>query len=201
MEQDLKEKYKEYREALLKECQWLNSSIYLFRRIIDRKEDMPRAYKIAPHFFGMVLHSLESNIIISSFKLFDRCGQRGFFNYLRFIESNIPLFSKLYMGRSISKEVIELDRKSILELEALENIKTRRDKIHTHLDKKYFTDRDKLHDETPIKWEDFGKIQKLMDEILVKYSVAFDGNQYSIDFVNMNDVDRIFKEIQNNQKD
>jgi hypothetical protein len=70
-------------------------------------------------------------------------------------------------------------------------IKFRRDKFHAHFDKEYFNDKGQLSNDAPIKQDDFNSLIEVMKDILNKYSAAYDGNLYTLDFMNAYDIDQV----------
>ncbi len=66
-----------------------------------------------------------------------------------------------------------------------------RDKYQAHFDKKYFFDIAKLQKDAPLDAPAVEQAVKLGEEILNKYSVAFDGLHDNIEPVNAADIDRL----------
>ena len=98
----------------------------------------------------------------------------------------------MLLGREqITVDVIEQDRKRIRSLEALENVRIRRDKFHGHFDKRYFFDRDRMDEDAPIGWKDLEGASDVMGKILNRYSVDYDGGLYSWKTVNIDDLRRL----------
>lgn len=200
------EKYfEEYREHLKAEIVRLISYVKLYRRLHERKKDRLAAMNIAPAFFQVTMDSLFTAIILWIDNLLSRKSERGFWNFLAFIENHRKLFdiSELQKRRDfqnghwmldrdpITFDTIQEDRCKIQNLKSLDSINLRRDKFHAHFDKDYFFDRKKISQDAPLMWKDMDGIFELMKSILNKYSSSYDGKTYHLVPFNVNDVDRV----------
>lgn len=204
-----KEKFfEEYRESLHQEIRYLASFITLFRHLYDKRCDRIKELNIAPAFFQTVEHALFTGIIHLSCNLFDRKanrGERGFKDFLIFVEKNIVMFSiealrkrrdkpdDYWFSRQKSITLVDIQnhRDKIANFVVLRHISTRRNKRYGHFDKEYFLDKDRLHKETPIKWGELDEIKDLASDILTTYSVAYDGSEYFSEPTNIKDIDII----------
>jgi hypothetical protein len=203
------QKFEEYRRYLGEEVRRLAMYIRVYRRLHERREDRLNELNIAPAFFGTVIDALFSVIILWVDKLFDEKGERGFFNFLTFIEYNRESISIAALQRRrgypdghrmlertpITLAVINEDRARIRALEALPSFKLRRDKFHGHFDKDYFFDRKRLRVEAPLKWDDLDHALNLMHEILERYSAPYDGQLHALAPLNIDDIDRLLDEL------
>ena len=197
--------FEEYRENLKAEIVRLISYMKLYRRLNERKADRLDVMNIAPSFFQVTMDSLFSAIILWVDKLLSVKSERGFWNFLTFIENNRKIFdiSELQERRNfpdghwmlerdpITFDTIEEDRAKIRNLKSLDSFKLRRDKFHAHFDKQYFFDRKKISQDAPLKWNDMDEVFELMKAILNKYSSSYDGNIYHLVPFNVHDVDRV----------
>lgn len=197
--------FEEYRENLKAEIVRLISYMKLYRRLNERKADRLDVMNIAPSFFQVTMDSLFSAIILWVDKLLSVKSERGFWNFLTFIENNRKIFniSELQERRNfpddhwmlerdpITFDTIEEDRAKIRNLKSLDSFKLRRDKFHAHFDKQYFFDRKKISQDAPLKWNDMDEVFELMKAILNKYSSSYDGNIYHSVPFNVHDVDRV----------
>lgn len=197
--------FEEYRENLKAEIVRLISYMKLYRRLNERKVDRLDVMNIAPSFFQVTMDSLFSAIILWVDKLLSVKSERGFWNFLTFIENNRKIFniSELQERRNfpddhwmlerdpITFDTIEEDRAKIRNLKSLDSFKLRRDKFHAHFDKQYFFDRKKISQDAPLKWNDMDEVFELMKAILNKYSSSYDGNIYHLVPFNVHDVDRV----------
>ena len=166
----------------------------------DRLAEM----NIAPCFFRVIIGALFSVIIIWVDKLFGKNSERGYINFLFFIENNVEIFgiSQLQRRRGypddhwmlkdrvpITFQTIKEDRDKIEKIEALANIRLRRDKFHAHFDKEYFFDRSKIDDDAPLTYSAIEQIIEVMGEIINRYSAAYNGNLYDLKPLNTKDID------------
>jgi hypothetical protein len=99
------------------------------------------------------------------------------------VENNRDIFV------SITFDSIESDRKKLKDIKSLSSFKTRRDKFHAHFDKDYAFQRKQISKDAPIKRNDLDEVIDIMKGILNKYSAAYDGQCYSLEPWNINDVD------------
>jgi len=201
---EVEKQFEKYRESLHFEVQRLASYISLYRHLHERMRDRLDEMNISPAFFQVTIDALLTAIVLWVDKLFGKSSERGFLNFLSFVENNREVFSIDELKRRkdypdghwmlnrepITFQTIETDRQKLEKLGSLPNFKLRRDKFHAHFDKKYFFNRSKLGDDAPIKWGDLNQIVDTMADILNTYSAAYDGNVYSLAPYNINDVDR-----------
>lgn len=202
-------KFEDYRCYLWEEVRRLAMYIRVYLRLHERREDRLEELNIAPAFFGIVIDALFSVIILWVDKLFDERGERGFFNFLKFIEYNQEGISISALQRrraypdghwmlnrtAITLAVIDADRDKIRTLDALPSIRLRRDKFHGHFDKNYFFDRKRLGVEAPLKGNDLDQALCVMHEILERYSAAYDGQLNALAPLNIHDIDHLLDEL------
>lgn len=180
----------EYRDNLRKEIHCFRDSASVLRQITDHTHDHLREINLAPGFFHVVEASLFSTVILWADKLFDEKGQRGFFNFLSFVEHNRDCLSVEELQRRkgypdghwmlqnripITAASIAADREKIRALAVLPSIRLLRDKFHGHFDKEYFFDRMRLSSNAAITWADLQEAGEVMGTMLNDYSVDFDG--------------------------
>jgi len=210
VEREKKEKeFREYRQYLSQEITTLASWIAIFRRLHTRRADRLDEMNIAPCFFGTVLDALYSGIILWVDKLLGDRSERGLLDFLSFVKKNIELFKVSELKRrkgcpagywllrreEITRETVEEDEHRIGNMRCLNSVKTRRDKYHAHFDKKYFFDRKQLTQAAPLKFGDLKGIVATVQEVLNKYSSQFDGEEYRIEPVDVNDVDYVLDSL------
>ncbi|WNV06125.1 hypothetical protein RP726_06835 [Candidatus Methylospira mobilis] len=88
--------YRKYlREEVLRFCGY----VAVYRQIQERKNDRLEAMNLAPAFFRTVESALYTSIIIWANTLFDTKGERGFFDFLTFIENNLKWLSVTELKR------------------------------------------------------------------------------------------------------
>jgi hypothetical protein len=209
--------FEEYREHLKSEVVRLVSYMKLYRHINEKRTDRLAEMNIAPSFFQVTLDALFSAIVLWVDKLLGKRSERGFINYLSFVENNIGIFAISELKRrknypdghwmlnrkAITYQTVVKHRKQIAALESLPHFSFRRDKFHAHFDKDYFFDRSKLGNDAPIKWSDLAAVIEVMDEILNHYSAAYDGNVYHLEPLNICDIDHLLEilhQYKENQK-
>ena len=195
-----------YRKHLRDEVHCFIDSVSVYRQIQERKTDRLAELNLAPGFFRVVEDALFTKIVLWADKLFDEKGQRGFFNFLNFVENNrkwlaiselkrrreYPNDHWMLEGRKpITSYSIQADRDRIKSLSALSSLRIRRDKFHGHFDKDYFFERHRLNTEAPLKWRDLEEAGQVMGSILNDYSVDFDGCSYFWLTLNTNDLDTL----------
>ena len=192
-----------YREWLRQEIHRYRDAVDVYRRINERTKDHLAELNLAPGFFRTAESALFTLIVMWADKLLDEHAERGLFNFLTFVEYNRKWLSPKQLQRRrnypddhwmlanrkpITLDQINEDREAIRRLPCLQSFKIRRDKFHRHFDKAYFFDRSRLSEEAPLKWDDLTEAGKLMGRILNDYSVDFDGNSYSWNTLNIDDL-------------
>ena len=192
--EEFEQQYERYRDNLRHEVHRFRDAASVLRQINERLADHLPEVNLAPGFFHVVEDSLFTTVVLWADKLFDERGQRGFFNFLSFVEHNRDWLTTAELKRRkaypddhwmlknrvpITFESIEADRTQIRSLAALRSIRLRRDKFHGHFDKDYFFDRSRLHTEAPITWVDLIEAGDVMGRMLNDYSVDFDGVMFS----------------------
>jgi hypothetical protein len=202
--------FKEYREWLNNEIKRLYCYFYVYKRIHERFEDRLEEINLAPCFFQTVIDGLFSAIILWIDKLTSRSSERGLYNFLNFVRSNIGLFSvnNLRRRRNYSKDhwmvkgreapevqSVDEDIKRIEGLPSIKSISLRRDKFHAHFDKEYFFDRKALQKEAPILRSDLETILGTIKELVNKYSANYDGSLFHYQPLNVNDIDIILDRL------
>lgn len=203
--EEAEKQFEEYRESLHFEAQRLASYIRLYHHLHERMRDRLNEMNLSPAFFRVTIDALFTTIVLWVERLFGKNSERGFLNFLSFVEHNRNIFSidELKRRKSvpddhwmlnrqpITFQRIENDRHKIAQIESLSSLKLRSDKSHSYFDKDYFLNKIKLGEGTPIKWGDLSHVVHTMLDVLNTYSAAYDGNMYSLGPLNINDVDRI----------
>lgn len=198
-----------YRDALQREVSLLASYFALYQRLNQRKADRLNEMNIAPAFFGVTMDALFSSIVVMTNKLLDERGERGLWDFLRFIEGNVEKMSKASLQKrrsypdghwmlrrdEITPATINTDRDALSNLRCIEKVKLRRDKYHAHLDKEFFGDLGKLAATAPLLWSEMEDAIKFMIDTINHYSVAFDGSSFSRTPININDVDIVLDKL------
>jgi hypothetical protein len=182
--------FAEYRDNLRNEVHCFRDSASVLRQVSDHTSDHLNEINLAPGFFHVVESALVNTVILWADKLFDEQGERGFFNFLTFVEYNRDWLTTAELQRRkeypdghwmlkhripITIASINADRDKIRSLAALPRIRLRRDKFHGHFDKEYFFDRSRLHSEASVTWAELQEAGEVMGTMLNDYSVDFDG--------------------------
>jgi hypothetical protein len=84
---DAEKRFEKYRDNLRREVGLLADYVDLFRRLLKRRRSYCFEINSAPTFFSLVTKSVFSTIILWADKLLDEKGQRGIFDFLKFIRS------------------------------------------------------------------------------------------------------------------
>lgn len=203
--EETEKKFEEYRASLVFEAQRLVSYIRLYCHLHERMQDRRSEMNIARGFFQVTLDALLAGIVLWVDKLFSRKSERGFCNFLSFIENNHRMFNISELQRRknypnshwilnrplITFETIQEDRRKIEKIESLPSFKLRRDRFYAHFDKKYFFNKTKLTEDGPLKWKDLEQIINVMADILDEYSTSYDGQHYPLEPINIKDVDHL----------
>lgn len=213
--QEFEKQFSDYRKYLREEIHRFRDCVAVYRQIQERLADMSDVINQAPAFFGTVERSLFTSIVLWGDKLFDEKGERGFFNFLTFVENNRKWLTTAELQRRkgypdghwmldnripITAESIEHDRQIIRSLEVLKSFRVRRDKFHGHFDKKYFFDREKLQADAPIRWGDLEVAANAMIDIINGYSADFDGAFFASDTLNIDDLDVLLRNAKRGHK-
>lgn len=205
-------KFEAYRESLVREVRLLADYVEVLRRLHKLKNDYRFESGWAPAFFSIVKSSLSSSCIIWANKLLDERGQRGIFNFLRFVADNVNLFSieelqrrkrftdshRVIVSRrkkgGITKRRVELEHARLRRLRCLSALKVRRDKYYGHFDRKYFFDLALLEREAALSMRDLRAVVRALSRVISKYSVAYDAHEY-IEFTssNVGDVEHVLQ--------
>jgi hypothetical protein len=197
--------FEEYRKYLHEEGRRLACFVRLYRRLHERMADRLDEMNLAPAFFGTVIDSLFSVIVLWVDKFFHERSERGLVDFLNFCERNIRIFDIKELQRRrkypdghwmlnrdpITPVSIQENRAQISKPEFLSNFRLRRDKFHAHFDKEYFFDRKKLFEDAPLKWMDLEEPLRIIKDIINTYSATYDGNLFELEPINIDDIDRL----------
>jgi AbiU2 len=198
---DAEKRFEKHRDNLRREVGLLADYVDLFRRLHKRRRNYCFEINSAPTFFSLVTRSVFSTIILWTNKLLDekgqQKGQRGIFDFLKFIEDNTGVFSIEQLNRrrnfpdnhwvlerrrtegEITARQVARHRERLSNLRCLKSLRIRRDRYHAHFDKKYFFDLDRLDLDAPIALKDFGNAVKALWAIVNKYSWHMTENSMS----------------------
>src|SRR4030066_842805 len=91
--EEAKRIFEKYRESLHFEVERLASYISLYRHLHERMRDRLNEMNISPAFFQVTMDALFTAIVLWVDKLFGTSSERGFLNFLSFVENNREVFS------------------------------------------------------------------------------------------------------------
>ncbi len=199
-------KFEQYREHLWYETLRLSNYIELYKHLKHRRQDRLEEMNLAFTFFRTVFSALFSGIVLWVNSLVDPNAERGFYSFLKFAENNLDIFTWAHLQERrgypnkhwmrqryvpVTPETIESDRDKLRNLRSLRSFKLRRDKFHAHFDKQYAFDKAKLSSDAPLGVSDFDEVRAVMEDILNRYSAAYDGKTYSLETMTIHDIDGI----------
>jgi hypothetical protein len=202
------QQFESYRAALQREGQRLIIFIALYRRVHERRHDRLAALNVAPAFFQTVLASLHVTIVVRAHALFDAGdgSDHGLRKFLKFVSGNIGLFSLEQLAarkgwpldhenmrnrRAPTVAMVRADRKAIARIKSLNSIDLLRNKVHAHIDAEYLADPGKAADDAPLTWADLSELRSTFEQIVNRYSSAYDASSLIFEPVNVNDVDEV----------
>ena len=182
--------FRMYREALRRELMRLAAYGRVYQTLFERKVDRLAELELASAFFVTTADALFFGIINLVHKLFEKKGERGIFNFLKFAEHHRKLFDLKELKRRgnypdehfilrglepITFQSIEADRERIVAFKPLANFNLWRDRYQAHFDKEYFFDIASLQRDAPLDALALEQAVQLGEEVLNRYSIAFDG--------------------------
>lgn len=206
---DSEKKFEEYRNSLWQELRRLTSYVRIYIRINQRSGDRLDEINIAPHFFFHIQDALLNSIILWVDKLFDNKSERSLENFLKFVENHRNLFAYEERNRrqeyssdrnwtveDITFEVIKSDSQKLRDIKSLPSFKFVRDKFTAHFDKQYFFNKAQIPHKAQISWpDDFDECIALGREILNRYSIAYDGQDFEINDSEAHDIDNLLDSL------
>ncbi|MFA7368846.1 MAG: hypothetical protein WC334_04305, partial [Kiritimatiellales bacterium] len=93
----------------------------------------------------------------------------------------------------VTSDDIKAHREKLKNLEGMMVIKHLRDKYYAHFDKEFFLDRKKLRREgAGINFSALENMSKVAQDVLLHYSLAYDGIGFNVKATNVDDVTRLF---------
>lgn len=195
-------------EAFRREGHKFTMFTTVYRYLHERRHDSLDALNVAPAFFQTVLVALREVIIITAHKMVvgDRGGELSLKSFLTFVGSNLGLFStEAYRTRqgfpanawqvqrheAPTLATVRADRRRLSTLGAVSSLRLLRNKYHAHFDPDFFVDPDRLGEAAPLRWQDLTDIRSTVEEILNRYSAAFNGNVFAFQSMNARDAEYV----------
>lgn len=195
-----KEQLKEFLKALADKFALAQTSLVVYKAIEEKSQTNPDVLNDAPAFFSITQHALATEIIVSLSALFERSKEgkgadRSLWKYLD--EAKTCYGKEIFIkGDNLTiriSEIILNQLKSIEENQSLLlSVKSHRDQVRAHYDKKYFGNTEK-QDQLPFL--SFSDIEKLLNAsqsiINFHWRYLFNSDMNNIP-VNCDDIKMIF---------
>lgn len=162
--------------------------------LIMSNENLDNANKIAS-FIDIVVCSLSIAAINETYLLVDKRNDKNIFKFIEVCKQNQQLFrheltedyvdcdtnehtSYVAEKVNIKNEFKKIDQKLLKYSNQIENLKSIRDKVLAHVDKKYFYDRNLISKDYSVKYQDIDDILELLYAIVNRLSVLLTGTIY-----------------------
>ena len=160
----------------------------------------------APDFFLFTIKSHVDDAVLTLSRILDiHESSLSIWKFLNFVEQNCKIFSAqafqqrmshrpewLKSHRPVELEEIQAHRQKLENpKDVVSSIKTWRDKVLAHIDRRFFL----KHKNVNVKREKLQEVIEILTEILNRYSVAFDSSFYAFNFAGINDVQIIIDAI------
>jgi hypothetical protein len=200
--------FRAYRTAFRREAQRLGMFVALYRYLHECRHDRLEELNLAPAFFQTVLTALRSGIVAWSHKFLVGGSRQevSMGTFLNFTGQHLVIFGteafRERRGLAVdawqvrnhiapTTEAVRLDRRRLAALTALPSLRVLRDKFHAHFDPQYFLRPEELDEAAPLTWGELTEIRRVIEDILNRYSVAFDGDHFVFDPLNQLDVEHV----------
>ncbi len=212
MDANHEDQFLAYRTAFRREAQRLRMFIAIYRYLHERRYDRLAELNVAPAFFQTVLTALRTGIVIWCHK-FIVGGSRqevSLLTILTFIGAHLDLFSteefqrrrglpadawQIRQHEPPTSQVVRADRRRVTALSAIPSIRLLRNQFHAHFDPHYFLDPALLEHNLTLTWTDLTAIRDVIEDILNRYSVAFDGDRFVFEPLNEFDVEHVMEAL------
>jgi hypothetical protein len=200
-------------DVLLRDVENALAKYRILKSLNELEKDKFKILNISPFFWGQVLDALNTDVVISTSRLYDvdkNFKPRSHINipnFLKFIKENFTvLFSKecvwkrneIFSGKDWKAGQIPLLEFSKVELDCLmleenkEKILTLmfyRDKSYAHSDRDFARNRKEIVKEKVIKNNEIENLIVMAYDFLKSYRLSFDGSNYAFPVANLNDFD------------
>ncbi len=194
------EQYLIYMKRLRDELNTAYTHYEIAKSIREFRHTRPSDFNEAITFFQVTQNANLFATIISIFKFIDtRTDTMQLHGFFELVRNNLDLFSTLayrkrleQVGRDeedinhwtqlhveITKEAVDTDEERVQNLPVTNLIKWRHKKL-AHLDKEQALNEVDVMQENPITVQEIDDILTTLDEILNRYSIAYDGVQWAI---------------------
>ncbi|MEI7850241.1 MAG: hypothetical protein WCH86_00245 [Kiritimatiellales bacterium] len=199
---EIRKRFEEYRDNLLDECQYFVACVHISKRFREQQIKNPKLVNTAPCYWAVSMKSVFVSIVLWGEKLFgdhakSKWPQMDFWEFIDFLKENRQaLFSTpIYCEEEswgVTSDDIEAHLEKLKSLEGMKVIKHLRDKYYAHFDEGFFLDRKKLRDGTDINFAALENMGNVAQEILLHYSLAYNGEGFSVKAANVDDVTGLF---------
>ena len=197
---EIRKRFEEYRDNLLDECQYFVACVRISKRFREQQIKEPKMFNTASCFWGISMKSIFVSIVLWGEKLFgdhDKTKEMDLRKFLRFVESNRPiLFPTPIVDDedewSVTSADIKGHKEKLICLEGMVALRRLRHKYYAHFDKEFFLDRKNLWRDVDVNFGALEKMGEVAQEILLHYSLAYDGIGFSIEVSNVDDVTDLF---------
>jgi len=208
MDANREDQFPAYRTAFRREAQRLRMFIAIYRYLHERHYDRLAELNVAPAFFQTVLTALRTGIVIWCHK-FIVGGTRqdvSLHTILGFVGANLPLFSteEFQRRRGLPTDAwqlrqyipptsqgVRVDRRRVSALSAIPSIRLLRDQFHAHFNPRYFLEPAHLEHHITLTWTELTQIRDVIEDILNRYSVAYDGDRLIFEPLNQFDIEHV----------
>lgn len=160
-----------------------------------------RFSRASPAFFNYSRFSLGASTILWASKLFTQTSEKKEVNalkFMKFAQSNYDeLFAEPYYSENLYKSwpvTREETEEFITETEGLihfPELRKLRNSYYAHFEKKYLFDRTELFESNKVTLSEIDRRAEKFHEILMRYSLAFDGSNYRLKITNINDLQKL----------
>jgi hypothetical protein len=185
----------------------VKSKYHVWKQIVNSsKERYDLMNRIAPAYFNMTTSALSTDFVISLTKLFDSDSKVAG-NLKKLISIAEGVNSSVYEGQNntgisiINTLTLEGYKKQLEEQKPIiDNLFKWRDKVFAHYDKKYYLDRNRIHSDAQVRYEEIDILFELLQSILNNFSLALSGTALYPEATDAQDIERLFNVIEKHPK-
>jgi len=200
----IRKRFEEYRDRLLDECQYFVACAHISKRFSEQQIKTPKMFNTAPCFWEISMKSIFVSIVLWGEKLFrDHAKSDGIdlWKFLRFVESNrTTLFPVPIVDDedewSVTPADIRKHEERLKHLDGVKELERLRHKYYAHFDSDYFLDRKSLWDGAGINFAALENMGNVAQEVLLHYSLAYDGVGFNVEYTNVDDINGLFDLIE-----
>ncbi len=196
----IRERFEKYRDRLLDEAQYFVACAHISKRFREQQIKNPKMFNTASCYWAISMKSVFVSIVLWGEKLFgdhSKSKEMDFWKFLNFVESNRgvifpnPICSEEEKW-GVTPDDIKTHREQIEGLEGVAAIRHLRHKYYAHFDKEFFLNKKGLLDNAEINFASLETMGEIAQEVLLHYSLAYDGIGFSVSATNMDDLTNLF---------